>query len=440
MPPCDPTSDEMMLLSAVMRKPEVFKRVTGIVTLSDFSSSRVASVFRCIELCQEKHGTFDASILESMFDLRGGDQRDIGINTIHEAWRYAISGDNADKYAVIVREASLRRSMLSDCISVAKMAEDGAPVADMVAKIRESALAASSVVSSANTTKEIREVISGILDRIESNKGNTSLMGLQTGLYDLDAKTTGFHPGELIIAAARPGMGKTTFALNLMRNMGSSGTPCMMFSLEMTSDNVVSNMLSACGMINGQRFRTSTMDRGELGRLIKASEDLFGAPIFINDASSLRIEEIQSIAYDYHQRHGIKAVIVDYLQLARSRKADGRSREQEVSEISRGLKAMSKDLKIPVIALAQLNREAERRSGSIPMLSDLRESGSIEQDADCVLLLHRPEYYSAGDRPGEIDIIIAKQRNGPPGTITALYRGEYFRIDNMKIDRGEYGE
>lgn len=435
----DSTGDELMLIGALLHKPEMWRKVASVVSLADFASPRVAGVFEAMTYCHAKHGTFDASMVESRLDiLEDGIQRDEWINTIKEAWQYAISGDNADKYALIVREASLRRTIHSDCMKIASMAETGADVADLIAGLRASAISSSAVVKADANTRPAADIVTAIIDRIEANKGKPPMMGLQTGIYDLDSKTTGFHPGELIIGAARPGMGKTTLALNIMRHMGENDIPCLMFSLEMTGENVISNILAATGKINGQYFRMSQMSNQDMERLLKASESLYGAPIYICDSSAMKIGDMQSVAYDYHQRHGIKAVIVDYLQLAKSTGGKGRSREQEVSEVSQGLKAMAKDLKIPVIALAQLNRETEKRSGAVPLLSDLRESGSIEQDADCVLLLHRPEYYDAASkRQGELDIYISKQRNGPTGMVTAAYKGQYFRIDNLALPHPE---
>ena len=422
-------SDELTLIGAMLRAPHMYRKATAIVNEADFGSAIARTLFKTIGKCREAFGgEYDAAMVQSAIDAAG--MANEGQPAINQAWDLCVNPENADKYAWIVKKNAVRRMVEVECGKIMGMASDGDDPNEIIAAVRALSVNASRGVSRQDSTKPIGEYVLTVLDRIEANRGKGKVMGLETGLLDLDSKTTGFHPGELIIVAARPGMGKTTLALNVLRNMAGNGHPALMFSLEMTGENLASNMMAAKAKVNGQYIRQMDLSHNDLKQFISACEDVQNWPGFVCDQSAMRIEAMQATAYEYHEKHGIKAVIVDYLQLARA-DAKGRSREQEVGEISRGLKAMAKDLGIPVIALAQLNRQAESRQGGRPLLSDLRESGSIEQDADCVLLLHRPEYYDKTAQPGKMIIDIAKQRNGPTGEVEVSYQGQYYRVENL---------
>jgi replicative DNA helicase len=225
-------------------------------------------------------------------------------------------------------------------------------------------------------------------------------------------------------------MGKSTFALNKIRKCAKLGSPVMMFSVEMSEDNVVRNLTSAESHVDGMRLRRCELNQDELGRIVGASEKLASIPVYVDDTPAISISKVRARARKLKSQVGLSAVFIDYLQYVRGIER-GQSREQEVSEVSRGLKSMAKELQIPVIALAQLNRNTQGRKDPTPLLSDLRESGAIEQDADVVILLHRPEYYDANSKPGVMETIIAKQRNGPTGSIDVTYIGNQFRVENL---------
>jgi replicative DNA helicase len=247
-------------------------------------------------------------------------------------------------------------------------------------------------------------------------------MGMSSGFYDLDTYTSGLQKSDLIILAARPSMGKTAFALNIVAHVGlREKKPVLVFSLEMSKEQLVSRLLCSEAEIDAQRIRTGEITDQDFGRLAQAMGKLGDAPIFIDDSPGMSVMEIRTKARKIMMEHGdIGLIVIDYLQLMESRSGSGGgggdNRTQEIGAISRGLKGIARELKAPVIALSQLSRAVESRQDKRPMLSDLRESGSIEQDADIVMFIYRDEYYNKDtDRPGTADIIIAKQRNGPVG-------------------------
>lgn len=256
-------------------------------------------------------------------------------------------------------------------------------------------------------------------------------MGVPTGFSDLDELTNGLHPGQMIIIAARPAMGKSTVGLDLSRSASiKNGLTSAIFSLEMGRNEILMRLLSAEAKVPLQNLRNGKMSEQDWMRLARTQSELSEAPLYIDDSPNLTLMEIRAKCRRLKQRNDLRLVIVDYLQLMTSGKRV-ESRQQEVSEFSRSLKLLAKELEVPVIAISQLNRGPEQRTDKKPMLSDLRESGSLEQDADMVMLLHREDAYDREARPGEADFIIAKHRNGPTGTITVAFQGHYSRFVDM---------
>ncbi len=287
----------------------------------------------------------------------------------------------------------------------------------------------------------MKEAIQKTWDNIERFMANRELVnGLSTGFTELDQRLTGLHDDELVIIAGRPAMGKSTLALNILRNIAAGSRkrhPAVLFTLEMSAENIVRNMLAAQARVEGQKLRTHNFSNDDREKLDIATEQLNDAPLFIDETPAISLPELRGKARHLKLRHDIGLVVIDYLQLmTASSTARGRSREQEVSEVSRGLKALAKELHVPVIALSQLSRKPEGRQDTRPILSDLRESGAIEQDADVVLMLHRPEYYKAEDHPGEAEVIVAKQRNGPTGVVNLAFIGNQLRFENLALHAG----
>jgi len=289
-------------------------------------------------------------------------------------------------------------------------------------------------------TVAIRDAVNKAMIQIEAIFADKKpVTGLETGFYEIDKLTAGLHPGNLVIVAARPGMGKTAFALNIAEHAAVNlKQGVAIFSLEMSTEELVKRFICSRSRINLRDVQTGFLDqgRGDFQRLTMAASEFSASPIFIDDSGGMKIGQLMAIARRLKQRQDIKLVIVDYLQLLTSESKQARdSRQNEVSEISRGLKALAKELNVPVIALSQLNRNAEKSDSNRPKLSDLRESGSIEQDADVVMLLLRKEYYAENEEDREklrnlAQVIIAKQRNGPTGDIDLVFMNQFTRFEN----------
>jgi replicative DNA helicase len=279
----------------------------------------------------------------------------------------------------------------------------------------------------------LSEIMPGALDEIEAigSRGG-GVTGVPTGFADLDALTNGLHAGQMIVIAARPAIGKSTLALDFARAAAvKHGMATVMFSLEMSRNEVTMRLLSAEARVSLQHMRTGQMGDEDWTRLARRMSEVVDAPLFIDDSPNMSMMEIRSKCRRLKQRHDLKMVIIDYLQLMSSpRRVE--NRQQEVSEMSRSLKLLAKEIEVPVIAISQLNRGPEQRTDKRPLLSDLRESGSIEQDSDVVILLHREDYYEhESPRAGEADLIVAKHRNGPTATVTVAFQGHYSRFVDM---------
>ncbi|SDN20444.1 primary replicative DNA helicase [Desulfonauticus submarinus] len=345
---------------------------------------------------------------------------------------------NALFYAQIVKEKSLRRRLIETGTElISKGFEEEKDIDEIVDESEQKifSLAESSIQPVFVSTKELSDrVFEQLQKRVERKELVT---GVPTGYFQLDEMTAGFQPTDLIIIAGRPSMGKTAFALNVaMRAAVQAGVPVAIFSLEMSKEQLMMRMLCSWGKVDLRNMRTGFLSDEDFVRLTDAASALSSAPIFIDDTPALSTIEVRARSRRLKSEHGLGMVIVDYLQLMRaSRGID--SREQEISEISRSLKALAKELEVPVVALSQLNRKVEERTDKRPKLSDLRESGAIEQDADLILFLYRDEVYNKKeDNPnrGKAEVIIGKQRNGPIGKVELAYLGKFTAFENLAAE------
>jgi replicative DNA helicase len=278
---------------------------------------------------------------------------------------------------------------------------------------------------------QLNTLLPAALDEIEAISKGIGIEGVKSGFRDLDLLTHGFHPGNMIIIAARPAVGKSTLGLDIARHAAiHENQTAVIFSLEMSKSEITMRMLSAEARVGLNNIRSGQLSDDEWAKLARRMGEISDAPLFIDDSPNLSMMEIRAKARRLKQRHDLKLIVIDYLQLMSSGKRV-ENRQQEVSEFSRHLKLMAKELNVPVIAISQLNRSPEQRSDKKPMLSDLRESGSIEQDADVVILLHRDDMYDSQNRSGEADFIVAKHRNGPTRTITVSAQLHFARFFDM---------
>jgi replicative DNA helicase len=355
------------------------------------------------------------------------------------------SAANLEYYLDIVREKYVLRRMIGTCTEVVTRAyEHQGEVDELLDEVERDILRISGDRVAAATTT-MKELVHRAIHHIEAyHQRQGQLGGMGTGFVDLDKMTDGFHAGEMIVIAARPSMGKTSLAMNMAENVAVNlKLPVGVFSLEMTSESLVMRMMSSLARVNARNIRDGFLSERDFAKLTTAAGQLAKAPLFIDDASGLSILQLRAIARRMHQQHGIKLFVIDYLQLLHSTARRAENRQQEIADISNGIKALAKELKVPVIVLSQLNRELEKDKNRKPRMSDLRESGSIEQDADVVALLYKP---SSGDEdegptPDQeavpVNLLIAKQRNGPTGDVHLTFLKSCTRFESAAKISGE---
>jgi replicative DNA helicase len=338
---------------------------------------------------------------------------------------------NAGYYAKIIRERAIMRRLVEAGTKIVQLGyTDEGEVDDAVDQAQAEVYAVTER-REAEDYVQLSELLPAAYDEIEKISAGVVGEGVKTGFKDLDALTNGFHPGNMIVLAARPAVGKSTLGLDIARYASiHKRETSVIFSLEMSRSEITMRMLSAEARVPLNNIRSGQLGEEEWAKMARRMGEISDAPLFIDDSPNLSLMEIRAKARRLKQRHNLKLIVIDYLQLMTSGKKV-ENRQQEVSEFSRQLKLLAKELNVPVVAISQLNRSPEQRSDKKPMLSDLRESGSIEQDADVVILLHREDLYDSQNRSGEADLIVAKHRNGPTRTITVSAQLHLARFTDM---------
>jgi len=423
---------EAALLGSLMVRPEIVGDVVQIITKDYFYSPQNQAIFQAIAGLYDSHKPVDLVTVQEELSKQGlGRDADLSATLTDLAAAGIPSAANAIHYATVIHDKGLARRLISACNDTIK---DAYTPTESVRDIMERAERRLFSVSQSRVAREaapVSEVLAETFRMIDALQTGT-LTGFTTGFADLDEQIGGLHPSELIIVAARPSMGKTTFALNIAQHVCiDSNRAGVMFSMEMAKEQIVLNMLCARARVNGHKVRRGHVDDSELARLTQAAGMLQESNFFIDDSPGLSIMELRAKCRRLKARHDIQLVVVDYIQLMEASSPKTENRQQEITEISRGLKTIARELEVPVIALSQLSRATEAREGHKPRMSDLRESGSIEQDADVIALLYREDYYYPERRPNEADVIIAKQRNGPTGPVTLTFLKEYMRFQNF---------
>ncbi|MGG1657284.1 replicative DNA helicase [Geobacillus thermopakistaniensis] len=358
-----------------------------------------------------------------------------GVSYLSELADSVPTAANVEYYARIVEEKSLLRRLIRTATSIAQDGYTREDEIDVLLDEAERKIMEVSQRKHSGAFKNIKDVLVQTYDNIEMlHNRNGDITGIPTGFTELDRMTSGFQRSDLIIVAARPSVGKTAFALNIAQNVATkTNENVAIFSLEMSAQQLVMRMLCAEGNINAQNLRTGKLTPEDWGKLTMAMGSLSNAGIYIDDTPSIRVSDIRAKCRRLKQESGLGMVVIDYLQLIQGSGRNRENRQQEVSEISRSLKALARELEVPVIALSQLSRSVEQRQDKRPMMSDLRESGSIEQDADIVAFLYRDDYYNKdSENKNIIEIIIAKQRNGPVGTVQLAFIKEYNKFVNLE--------
>lgn len=428
---------EQSVLGAIFIDEGKLVFVREYIEAEDFFKHAHRLIFAAMVALSERNEAIDATTMRNYLANHGDLEAIGGLGYLAEVINSVPTSANAEYYAKIVAEKSNLRKLIERLTDSVNQAYDGADDADTIIANAEKALIDVSEGASRSGFKRIDDVLNLNFENLEARSQQTSdITGIASGYPALDNMTTGFHEEELIILAARPAVGKTAFALNVAQNIGTKlGLTVAIFSLEMGAESLVDRMLAAEGVINSRSIRTGQLTDEEWQKLMIAQSNLARASIYIDDTPGIRITEIRSRARKLAQETGnLGLVLIDYLQLITG---NGReSRQQEVSEISRQLKILAKELRVPVIALSQLSRSIEQRQDKKPMLSDLRESGSIEQDADIVAFLHRDDYYHNEEEEGGIpnntvEVIIEKNRSGARGSVELMFQKEYNKFSSI---------
>lgn len=427
---------EKSLLGAVLIDEETLADISENVTVKDFYEKRHSIIYGGMMRLYEKHSPVDLLTLTD--ELKRKDELDIigGSAYLTELTNYVPTSAHAEAYAKLVSQKAVRRRLIKASAEIAEFGYDEETTTQELLEKAEAELFSVSDQSLKQDLVSIESILTESFDRMEElhrNKGQ--LRGVRTGYRDLDNMTAGLQRSDLIILAARPAMGKTTLVTNLAYNVATVAKQSVLFfSLEMSKEQLVDRMLADASGVDAWNIRTGNLSDDDFGKLSEAMGELAEAPIFIDDTPGVSVLEMRTKARRANHEQTLGLIIIDYLQLMQGSGASQGNRVQEVSEISRGLKLIARELNVPVIALSQLSRSVESRSPQIPQLADLRESGSIEQDADIVMFIYREAYYNPEtERENITDLIIAKHRNGPTGKVELYFHPERLRF--MSLDK-----
>lgn len=426
---------EKSLLGAVLIDEETLADISEHVTFKDFYERRHSIIYGAMMRLYEKHRPVDLLTLTE--ELKSKKELDTigGSAYLTELTNYVPTSAHAEAYAELVAQKAVRRRLIKASGEISELGFDEETTTQELLEKAEAELFSVSDQSLKQDLVSIESILTESFDRMEElhrNKG--ALRGVRTGYRDLDNMTAGLQRSDLIILAARPAMGKTTLVTNLAYNVATvAKQPVLFFSLEMSKEQLVDRMLADASGVDAWNIRTGNLSDDDFSKLSEAMGELAEAPIFIDDTPGLTVLEMRTKARRAMHENPLGLIIIDYLQLMQGSGGSNGNRVQEVSEISRGLKLIARELNVPVIALSQLSRSVESRSPQIPQLADLRESGSIEQDADIVMFIYREAYYNPEtERENITDLIIAKHRNGPTGKVELYFHPERLRF--MSLD------
>jgi len=432
---------EVSLLGSVLIEDEVITAIADKIFPGDFYDKRHGTIYAAMVKLYEKHQPVDLLTLSNA--LKDTDElEDVGGSSyLTELTNAVPTAAHAEHYADIVAEKSMRRKLIKASEDIVNLSfGDGASSVQEILEQAEKRLFAVSQQTTKQDLVSIEQILADGFDRLdELHKNKGRLRGVRTGWKDLDNMTAGLQRSDLIILAARPAMGKTTLVGNLIQNVATHEKQAVLFfSLEMSKDQLVDRMLASESGVDAWNIRTGNLTDDDFEKLGAAMGSLSEAPIYIDDTPGITVLEMRTKARREAQKHPLGLIVIDYLQLMSGSRGGGDfNRVQEVSEISRGLKLIARKLNVPVIALSQLSRSVESRSPQIPQLSDLRESGSIEQDADIVAFLYREDYYNPEtDRQHIADLILAKHRNGPTGRIELYFHPEKLKF--LSLDKSHH--
>lgn len=431
---------EQSVLGSIFISPDKLITVREYIEPEDFYKYAHRVIFKAMVTLSDKNDAIDATTVRAILDSQGDLQNIGGLSYLAELVNTVPTSANVDYYAQIVAEKAMLRNIITRLTETVNQAYEGAKESEEIIAGAEKALIDINEHNNRSGFRKISDVLALNYENLEiRSRQTTDVTGLATGFRDLDKITTGLHPDQLIILAARPAVGKTAFVLNIAQNVGTKmNRPVAIFSLEMGAESLVDRMLASEGMVDAHNLRTGQLTEQDWRSITLAQGTLADAPIFIDDTPGIKITEIRSRARKLAQEFedGLGLIVIDYLQLITGTRPE--NRQQEVSDISRQLKILAKELRVPVIALSQLSRGVEQRQDKRPVLSDIRESGSIEQDADIVAFLYRDDYYERGEKddPNQledntIEVILEKNRAGARGTVKLMFQKEYNKFSTI---------
>ena len=426
---------EQAVVGSMIMDKEAISVASEMLTGDDFYSKQYGVVFDTMVELNDQGKAVDPVTLQDRLRAKDVPPEMVSLDFIRDIMRSVTTSANVKYYAGIVAEKSTLRKLIRLNQEIENTCYAGKEDLEVILESTEKKVF--ELVQKRNTGEyvPIRQVVMNAMDRIEKasrNQGNVT--GIATGFLDLDYKTAGMQPADLVLVAARPSMGKTAFVLNIAQHVAFKlNQTVAIFSLEMSKEQLVNRLFSLESRVDSQHLRTGNLTDMEWEKLIESAGVIGQSNLIIDDTPGIRIAELRSKCRKYKMDHDLKMIIIDYLQLMSGGGRGSESRQQEISDISRSLKALARELSVPVIALSQLSRAVEQRPDHRPMLSDLRESGAIEQDADVVMFIYRDDYYNKDtDKKGIAEIIIAKQRNGPIGTVELVWLPDYTKFANME--------
>lgn len=426
-------AEQSVIGSMLMDKDAVIVAL-DMISSEDFYSRQYAILYETMLELFNEGKEMDLVVIQDRLREKNVAPELSSLDFIKEIITTVPTSANIKYYATIVKEKSTLRKLIKLNEDIANSCYVGSDsLEDILARTEKDIFE----LLQSRTAKDIRpieDIAKNVLYRIEAaSRTREVVTGIPTGFIDLDYKTSGLQPSDLVLIAARPSMGKTAFVLNMVQHIAmKKELPCMIFSLEMSSEQLVQRMIAMETGIDSQKLRTGNLNDNDWDPLIRGIVDVSDSKIIIDDTPGISVGELRSKCRKVKLEKGLSIVIIDYLQLMTGSSKRSENRQQEISEISRSLKALAREIKAPVVALSQLSRACETRPDHRPMLSDLRESGAIEQDADIVMFLYRDDYYHKDtEHPNEAEVIIAKQRNGPIGTVNLMWKPETTRFVNI---------
>ena len=426
---------EQSVIGAVLMDPECISSIADMISEDDFYSKQYGIMFGAlIELYNDRRD-IDLVTLQDKLKEKDVPPEVSSLEYVKDILNTVPTSANVKSYANIVYEKSMLRRLIRSCEHITDISYAGNDSLDAI--LDESEKDIFNVLQSKTSSEftPIRQVAMTALQRIQkASETKEVVTGVPTGFSDLDYKTSGLQPSDFVLVAARPSMGKTAFVLNIIEHVCmKKNMPAIIFSLEMSKEQLVNRLFAMESHLDAQKIRTGQIYNEEWSTLVDAVAKVSKSNLIIDDTPGISIGELRSKCRRMKLEHGLSLIVIDYLQLMSAGSKRNENRQQEISEISRNLKALAREMEAPVIALSQLSRACESRPDHRPMLSDLRESGAIEQDADLVMFIYRDDYYNKdSEHPGEAEIIIAKQRNGPIGTVNLAWLAETTRFANME--------